>query len=378
MSNPHADKFDAAIHRSGERKQAIAAAEHRREEARHADHQFRSALDALGRHTLELVNLDLAGRTLDGTVIRPTELITAVAAVVDTARLAGAWSGEWPEAPVDDPEWDGAAHIFDLVAAGRTSEALARLGQWPEIAVRLSDVANALYQGIDPLARNPQFQRPDPPQAAIPPCPGCGSPPAAEDVDDICPQCGAYHFRCNLLGGAVAARPGERAPLEVIRVGPPYWERIPPSQIVRQAPALKQAEGPAGNAGLPTAPGAGQGEATDRNGRSGTSGDPGLALLRVFTNGLAEDRIKRAIPLLTDDKLTVNEKLTRIDALIRFPTTASAEDLGQLLSVTKQAVLKTDWWIQNRKGEKENEIGRRRARHQLRAKEYEPDGSEGD
>jgi hypothetical protein len=95
-----------------------------------------------------------------------------------------------------------------------------------------------------------------------------------------------------------------------------------------------------------------------------------LALLKVFTNGIADDRIKEASRLLTDDALTANEKLTKIDALIRFPATASAEQLGGLLSVTKQAVLKTDWWVQNRKGEKDNEIGRRRAGHQKRAKEY--------
>ena len=96
-----------------------------------------------------------------------------------------------------------------------------------------------------------------------------------------------------------------------------------------------------------------------------------VALLSVFTNGIADDRIKEASRLLSDDVLTANEKLTKIDALIRFPATASAEQLGELLGVTKQAVLKTDWWIRNRKGEKDNEIGRRRAGHQKRAKEHE-------
>jgi hypothetical protein len=103
-----------------------------------------------------------------------------------------------------------------------------------------------------------------------------------------------------------------------------------------------------------------------------TGDDASIALLRVFTNGLVDDRINEAAQVLTNDELTASEKLTKIDALIRFPPTASAEQLGKLLGVTKQAILKTDWWMQNRKGEKANEIGRRRAGHQKRAKDYEP------
>jgi len=99
--------------------------------------------------------------------------------------------------------------------------------------------------------------------------------------------------------------------------------------------------------------------------------NPSLALMRVFTNGIADDRIGKATRLLTDNKLTANEKLTKIDALIPFPATASAEQLGEMLGVTKQAVLKTSWWIRNRKGEKENEVGRRREGHRKRAKTYE-------
>jgi hypothetical protein len=103
-----------------------------------------------------------------------------------------------------------------------------------------------------------------------------------------------------------------------------------------------------------------------------------LALMRVYTNGIADDRIEKATRLLADDKLTANEKLTKIDALIPFPATASAEQLGEMLGVTKQAVLKTDWWIQHRKGEKEDEIGRRRERHRKRAKRYEAPGQNDD
>ncbi len=95
-----------------------------------------------------------------------------------------------------------------------------------------------------------------------------------------------------------------------------------------------------------------------------------MALLRVFTNGLTDDRIGKAMLLLGNDELTVNEKLTKIDALVPFPATASAQQLGDMLQVTKTAIQKTDWWIQNRKGEKANEIGRRRAGHKTRAESY--------
>jgi hypothetical protein len=98
------------------------------------------------------------------------------------------------------------------------------------------------------------------------------------------------------------------------------------------------------------------------------------ALLRVFTNGLADERIERAAEVLADAQLTANQKLTEIDALMPFPPTASAEQLAGMLGVTKQAVLKTDWWIQNRKGKKEEEIDRRREAHGERAKRYERPG----
>jgi hypothetical protein len=96
-----------------------------------------------------------------------------------------------------------------------------------------------------------------------------------------------------------------------------------------------------------------------------------FSLLKVFTNGLADERLSKAAKFLQNDTLTTNDKLTEIDALMPFPATASSQQLGALLGVTKQAVMKTDWWIQHRKGERENEIGRRGASHRDRAKQYE-------
>jgi hypothetical protein len=64
-----------------------------------------------------------------------------------------------------------------------------------------------------------------------PPCPGCGNQPAARDVDDVCPACGAFRFRCRIARHIPL---GDGEPI-IQRLGKPFWERIPPSQIVRKS-----------------------------------------------------------------------------------------------------------------------------------------------
>jgi hypothetical protein len=120
----------------------------------------------------------------------------------------------------------------------------------------------------------------------------------------------------------------------------------------------------------PTPPPTGQRVAAPAG--SPAQNDSMARLLRLFTNGVVDDQIKKASSLVEDDALNVNDKLTKINSLIPFPANASAEHLAELLGVTKQAVLKTAWWIENRRGEKQNEIGRRRAVHKERAKGYQP------
>ena len=95
-------------------------------------------------------------------------------------------------------------------------------------------------------------------------------------------------------------------------------------------------------------------------------------LLSVFTDGLTDERFQRAAAILQNENLNANEKLTKVDAVIRLPATASAERLGQLVGVSKQTVLKSAWWIQHRKGEKADEVGRRHNVHVDRAKQNEP------
>lgn len=95
-----------------------------------------------------------------------------------------------------------------------------------------------------------------------------------------------------------------------------------------------------------------------------TAGHPSFALLRVFTNGVVDERIEQAALVLADESLTANEKLTKIDGLMPLPPTASAEQLGEMLGVSKQAVMKTAWWRKNRRGETQKEIDDRFQDHE--------------
>lgn len=101
-------------------------------------------------------------------------------------------------------------------------------------------------------------------------------------------------------------------------------------------------------------------------------------LLSIFTNGLADERFARAESLLQNSTLSVNEKLSKIDGLMPLPATASAKQLGKLLGVTKQAVMKSEWWKIHRKGEKSSEIGRRHESHRARAEAREPERNKAD
>jgi hypothetical protein len=94
-------------------------------------------------------------------------------------------------------------------------------------------------------------------------------------------------------------------------------------------------------------------------------------LLRVFTNRVSDERIERATRILADEKLRANEKLEEIDNLIRFPPTASAQDLANMLGVTKTVVINSPWWVKNRRGKKADETGRRKDRHRNMAEGYE-------
>jgi hypothetical protein len=145
MSN---DSVDAAIHQYETLKQAADADAKTLQEAESAYYRFTDALDVLNRLTLALMNRG----TLDAGAIHP-ELVEAVAAVISTAKVAGAWSDQLPDAPGEDPCWTVARHVFELVAAEDKAGALALLRRLPEAVYQLRDVGNALYKRVDPLVQ---------------------------------------------------------------------------------------------------------------------------------------------------------------------------------------------------------------------------------
>ncbi len=97
---------------------------------------------------------------------------------------------------------------------------------------RQEEAANV---GRDDGQRLSDLQTPD-----VLSCPGCGSPPAAVDVDDVCPGCGAYCFLCGIIEHPTL--PTEDTPSKVVapQLRTPRWKRIPPSQVVLPAPVHAQ------------------------------------------------------------------------------------------------------------------------------------------
>ena len=61
------------------------------------------------------------------------------------------------------------------------------------------------------------------------PCPGCGSPPAANgDVDDVCPDCGKYEFFCGIATQRpLPVKPGIFPEPVVRQHMPPRWLPLP-------------------------------------------------------------------------------------------------------------------------------------------------------
>jgi hypothetical protein len=101
------------------------------------------------------------------------------------------------------------------------------------------------------------------------------------------------------------------------------------------------------------------------------------ALLRVYTSGLSDDRIAAAAQVVANKRLSVNNKLYKLDKLLPIPPTASAAVLAELFDISKQAVIKTAWWAEHRSGEGAAKVEQRRAIHHDRAAQLErPDEDE--
>ncbi|MGB7329543.1 MAG: hypothetical protein WBD31_32010 [Rubripirellula sp.] len=90
-------------------------------------------------------------------------------------------------------------------------------------------------------------------------------------------------------------------------------------------------------------------------------------LFNLYSDNVAEERMRAAHNILNGDG-SINDKLEKIDAIFPIPASASGEALGRVFDVTRQAIAKTDWWEQNRKGKAEERVETRRSSHNSRAK----------
>lgn len=145
-------------------------------------------------------------------------------------------------------------------------------------------------------------------------------------------------------------------------------EGVKPSAVAAETPTAKR-DAPAVNSEQSPSPA--MADETPTAERVAPDEQPLMRIMRLYTNRVSDERI-RNIAVIVASKMTVNEKLTKIDALLPIPTNASAEELGKMFGVTGQAVFKTGWWTLNRKGERDSEIGRRKTKHKRRAEDYEP------
>jgi len=97
------------------------------------------------------------------------------------------------------------------------------------------------------------------------------------------------------------------------------------------------------------------------------------ATISLYTGGISDDRLRQVAAIVSQQGLTVNERLQRINDVLPIPATASLQDVADLFGVKKQAVHQTDWWQNNRAGKDDSEKEQRRRRLAERAKLCPPD-----
>ena len=94
-----------------------------------------------------------------------------------------------------------------------------------------------------------------------------------------------------------------------------------------------------------------------------TKTDALYEVFSIYTDGSSDDRFKEMARIVSNDDLTLDEKLWAIHKLIPIPSSMSAEKLGRAFGVTKAAIQKTSWYKECRKGEQTKEVSRRWENH---------------
>jgi hypothetical protein len=95
-------------------------------------------------------------------------------------------------------------------------------------------------------------------------------------------------------------------------------------------------------------------------------------LLLIYTSGAAMEQFDDLEGILSDGNTTADEKLREINRRLPIPPSTSAQQLAHALGVTKTAVLKTEWWHQNRRGERQSTSGRREEMLKERGRRWDP------
>jgi hypothetical protein len=160
----------------------------------------------------------------------------------------------------------------------------------------------------------------------IPPCPGCGSLPAASgDVDDVCPRCGEYRFHCGLAehlpvpqGKDIMQTPCYQ------QTAIPHWERMPSSQVRESAnlQSSRAAVQPQGASATPRPP--------------GTQVEPPGPLPEEPADNIKGDRDRKGKRI--DEKM--KEKLEKDGTRLAW----SAEKWAEVLGCSKSTVAGTSTW----------------------------------
>jgi hypothetical protein len=108
-------------------------------------------------------------------------------------------------------------------------------------------------------------------------------------------------------------------------------------------------------------------EAIDRDSGAGLFGK----LLSAFTKNASTSKFEQMADVIKGTG-TISEKTTKLNELMPLGTISSCR-IASLLGCSKQAVLKTDYWVKNRKDENEKKVAARGARLKNRGETYQAD-----
>jgi|GEM_PF-6564316 hypothetical protein len=106
------------------------------------------------------------------------------------------------------------------------------------------------------------------------------------------------------------------------------------------------------------------------------SADAFRRALSYYTRGVSDEKLKEVVSILANKRLTVNEKLEKLDDLKMILPQSTAAELGELLGCSKQAVAQSEWWKTHRKGEQEERVARREEALREKGRSWEWDQDE--